>query len=145
MPKTYNDKKETAKWNRANSKINKVNANDVLKRQFDTVNKNITAIYTRKVIASIALCNYYSARALEVFRRFQSFNVFWNNRTNSAYNQVFSANIVGDTEIGFFIAHNVKYGIYLELANDRKHEALFPIIRDLDSQFEIDLRSLWNA
>ena len=99
MPKTYNDKKETARWNKANSNINKVNANDILKRQFDTVNKNITAIYTRNVIASIALCNYYSARALEVFRRFQSFNVFWNNRTNSAYNQVFASNIVGDTEI----------------------------------------------
>ena len=144
MPKKYNDKAETAKWNKVNANLHKVNEKDVIKRQVATVMKNVEAANIRKVIASIALCRYYSGIALENFRRFQTFNTFWNNQTFVAYNEVFSSNIATDSEIGFFIAHNVKYGIYLELANDRKHEALWPVIRDLDSEFEIALRKLWE-
>lgn len=144
MPKKYNDKSETAKWNRTNATLHKVNEKDNLKRQFETITKNIRAANTRKVIASIALCRYYSAKALETFRRYQTFQTFWNNQTGTAYNQVFASNIAEDREIGFFIAHDVLYGIYLELANDRKHEALWPIIRDMYSEFEIELRKLWE-
>lgn len=144
MPSKYNDKADKAKWDRVNRDLHKVNEKDVIRRQFATITQNINAIHTRKIIASIALCRYYSALALETFRRFQRFNSFWNNQTGAAYNQVFSSNIAEDREIGFFIAHQVQYGIYLELANDRKHEALWPIIRDLDSEFEIALRSLWE-
>lgn len=110
----------------------------------ERVKSNIRNIISRKLVASNALCRYYSARALETFRRFQGFNSFWENRTNSAYNLVSAEAIKADNEIGFLLAHHVEYGVYLELANDRKHEALWPIIRDLDSQFEIDLRKIWE-
>ena len=143
MPRKYNDKAETAYWNTVNAQLHKVNKKDVSKRQIATVMRNVEAASTRKVIASIALCRYYSAKALELFRRFQGFNEFWNNQTGTAYARVFSGNIAEDREIGFYIAHDVQYGIYLELANDRKHEALRTIILDLDSKFEIELRKLW--
>lgn len=144
MPRKYNDKAETAKWNKVNAQLHKVNEKDVLKRQVDTVMRNVEAASTRKVIASIALCRYYSAKALELFRRFQGFNEFWNNRTSVAYAEVFTNSFAEDDGFGFFIAHGVSYGVYLELANDRKHEALWPIIKELDSEFEIDLRKIWE-
>ena len=147
MPKRYTpamEARETARWNKVNAKLHKVNEKDVIKRQVATVIQNIEAANVRNVIASIALCRYYSARALELFRRFQGFNGFWNNQTANAYNGVFSNSFAEDNEIGFFIAHGVEYGVFLELANDRKHEALWPVIRDLDSEFEIALRKLWE-
>lgn len=97
----------------------------------------------RRKIASIALCRYYAARALENFRVIQNVDGFWTNRTESALAEVFSGAINEDGEIGFFLAHAVDYGVYLELANDRKHEALRPIIMDLYPEFEKDLKEIW--
>lgn len=111
---------------------------------YEEVKNNILSAFERKRIASIALCKYYSALALETFRRYQRNNEYWDNRTNTAYNTVFSESIDKQNEIGFLLAHNVEYGVYLELANDRKHEAIWPIIRDLDKEFESDLRELWK-
>jgi hypothetical protein len=59
----------------------------------DRVKANIKAITKRRITLSKALCRYYAARALETFRRFQTFNSFWENRPNSAYNLVFSETI----------------------------------------------------
>lgn len=147
MAKIYTPKmeaRETARWNKANANLHKVNEKDVLRRQVETVMHNIDAANVRKVIASIALCRYYSAKALETFRRFQAFNEFWTNRTLAAYNSVFANSFAEDAEIGFFLAHGVSYGVYLELANNRKYEAIWPIIRDIDSEFEIQLRKIWQ-
>lgn len=109
----------------------------------ERVKGNIRAIYRARIIASYALCRYYAELALQNFRRAQSSSEYWNNRTNTAYNTVFADTIEGKDEVGFLLAHKVEYGVYLELANDRKHEALWPTIRDLDSAFEIKLREIW--
>jgi hypothetical protein len=79
-----------------------------------------------------------------LFRRYQTYNTFWNNQTETAYNSVFAENYTVGTEVGWFIAHAVEYGVYLELANDRKHEALRPIIQELWPAFEKDLKTIWE-
>lgn len=111
----------------------------------DKVKRSIDDIYKRRVNKTYALCKWYAGRAQEIFRRFQAFNVFWNNQTGTAYSQVYAQgfkDVNGDA--GFFISHAVEYGIYLELANDRKHEALRPIVQDLLPEFQEDLRKIWE-
>ena len=110
----------------------------------EDVKKNINAIYKRKINASHALCLWYAGKALATFRRFQGFNSFWNNQTNTAYNGVYTDEISTGNVIGWFISHSVEYGVYLELANDRKHEALWPVVRDMYSEFELDLHKIWE-
>lgn len=105
--------------------------------------KNIKKMFEEKEFATYALCQAYAAKALQNFRRFQVFNTFWNNQTNTAYNAVFSDAFDVDGEIGWFIAHAVEYGVYLELSNDRKHEALRPIVEDLKPDFLKALRRIW--
>lgn len=108
------------------------------------VKRNIRSIEERRVVATIALCEYYAGLAQQTFRERQIANGFWTNRTNTAYNEVFADNFRDGNDVGFFIAHAVEYGVYLELANDRKHEALRPIIIELLPKFESDLRRIWE-
>lgn len=144
MPKQALSKSEVNKWNRVNKRLIADDQNATIRRQVENVISNIRTINERRVAASIALCWYYSEKAKQTFRKFQTFNTFWTNQTFTAYSSVFTGIIAEPSEIGFFIAHMVEYGVYLELANDRKHEALWPIIRDLQSQFEIDLHEIWS-
>jgi hypothetical protein len=53
---------------------------------------------------------------------------YWTNRTSDARNRVFSEVIDVANAVGFFMAHGIDYGVYLELSNDRRNEALRPLI-----------------
>ena len=144
MAKKALTKSEINKWNRENAELIKSDAKLALKRQVENITKNFATISNRKVMATIVLCKYYQARSVETFRRFQIHGVFWNNQTSTAYGNVFAELIATDTEVGFFIAHGVDYGVYLELANNRKNEALRPIVMDLEPQFMSDLKRIWE-
>lgn len=67
---------------------------------------------------------------------------YWTNQTSEAANAVFGEVFATKTEIGFFIAHGVKYGIYLELANDRKNQALGPLIEEFGMKFIASVQKL---
>jgi len=107
------------------------------------VKANIRSIYTRREVMSIALCRFYAAKVLQKFREDQIADKFWNNQTNTAYNAVFSGDINETDAFGFFIAHAVEYGIYLELANDRQNEALRPTVEYFRNDFIRDLKEIW--
>lgn len=144
MAKKALTKSEVNKWNRVNAELKKSDDKLALDRQVQNIVGNIKTIQGRRVTASIVLCKYYAARALQTFRKFQMHNVFWNNQTNTAYNTVFASDFVEKDAIGWFIAHLMEYGIYLELANDRKHEALRPIVVELEAEFKEDLKRIWG-
>jgi len=105
--------------------------------------RNVTAIYKRKEAALYALCQYYAAMCLNAFLQKQSQDKFWHNRTNTAYNTVFSDVLVGKEFLGFFLAQKVEYGIYLELANNRIHESLRPTVMRFYARFEKDVEALY--
>ncbi len=109
------------------------------------VKLNIGAIFERRRAALYALCLAYAARALSIFRTEQAENTFWQNRTGQAYVRVFATGYMDEEACGWFMAHGVQYGTYLELANDRQHEALRPIIESLVPDFQRDLRDLFGA
>lgn len=106
--------------------------------------KAMTAeIYIRKRRAAVALCLYYAGLVLQSFRQRQANNRFWTNRTRTAVNTVFSEAIDEKGVIGFFLAHAVEYGVYLELANDRKHEAIRPVVMSFYARFMRDLGEIY--
>lgn len=92
----------------------------------DNVKNNIAAIFERRRAALYALCAMYSEKIVQEFLYLQNSNNFWINRTGQAKDRVFAIPYFDtDTDsIGFRMFHGVIYGVYLELANDRKHEAL---------------------
>lgn len=111
----------------------------------EALKKNIKAIYTRKKKLVLALCLEYAGLALRYFRQVQQSNKFWTNRTNIAKDTVFSGPINSNDIVGFFLAHTVQYGVYLELANNRKYQSLLPVVVRFYSRFIRDLEELFEG
>ncbi|NIU83399.1 MAG: hypothetical protein GWN64_07950 [Candidatus Thorarchaeota archaeon] len=106
------------------------------------VSQNIVAIYQRKEAALFALALSYKIKMLNTFRTKQSENFYWTNRTQQAFQRVFSEAVKDGGDIVVFLAHGVDYGVYLEMANDRKHAALKPIVTSLGALFLQDARRI---
>lgn len=113
-------------------------------RGIQEIRKNINSIYDRRRAAVYALCLRYAHLVLRQFRDLQRYNAFWQNQTGQARDTVFSKAYIEENVIGFFLAHAVKYGVYLELANDRVHEAIRPIIRQFAGSFYKDLKRIYS-
>jgi len=123
------------------------------------VSANLDAIFERKRAAVLALCLAYAGQILAEFRvqqlvgpgggswidRYNGRGAgrYWNNQTESAAKTVFADAFIDGEDIGFFIAHMMDYGVYLELANDRRHEALRPLIEQFFPAFKRDLAALY--
>ena len=118
-------------------------AENDIRPQVRAIRQNVKAIYDRRRAAAIALCLYYAGLSLQAFQQFQASNKFWNNQTKIAYDTVFSDAINAEAFIGFFLAHLQEYGVYLELANDRKNEALKPMVMRFYSRFIRDLEAIY--
>lgn len=108
------------------------------------ISDNIKAIYDRKRAAVVALCNFYATKAVKIFNDNQKNSAYWNNQTFQAKNNVFGGDIDEKDFVGFFLAHGKEYGIYLELSDDRKNEALRPIINSLWADFKKDLQEIYG-
>jgi hypothetical protein len=123
------------------------------------VSKNLGAIFARKRAAVVALCLAYAGMILAEFRVQQMVGPgggswidryngrgagrYWNNQTETAAKTVFADAFIDGEDIGFFIAHMMDYGVYLELANDRRHEALRPLIEQFYPRFKRDLQAIY--
>lgn len=111
-----------------------------------TVKKNISEIFERRIAALYALCLYFAAKALQEFIYLQTSNNFWINRTGQAKDRVFAdAFRESDSVVGWFLAHGVQYGVYIELANDRKHEALRPTVERLLPEFLESVKKIFEG
>jgi hypothetical protein len=120
-------------------------ANESMMMQIAKVNSNIVGIFGRKRNALIALSIRYAAKALQQFRVRQRGEEWWDNQTYTAVNTVFSSSMITADVVGFFLSHLVEYGVYLELANNRKHEALRPVVFELEKQFMEDVKRIIAA
>lgn len=116
------------------------------------VKQNIAGIFERRKAAVYALSLKWAAIALNYFRSVQpsapnSSGQFWHNRTAQAANRMFSDAFMeeeGDEIIiGWFMAHGVSYGPYLELANNRAHESIKPIIERYAGRFIREVQELY--
>jgi len=107
---------------------------DILQAQ-----NGIYVIYQKRKLMIEAICRQFAAMALNKFLAEQPNEQlkkgFWTNRTLTARNTVFAGTEAEDLFVGFFLAHGVEYGIKLEIGNDRRFEALRPIIYSFYDQF----------
>lgn len=109
-----------------------------LDSDISNVKKNIGNIFERKIAALFALCQDEALRTIQEFRNEQSGEAFWKNRTFQAMDRMFTESFKEPEAIGFIMAHGVQYGVYLELANNRKHQAIRPMIMSRLSAFTGD-------
>ncbi len=111
----------------------------------EAVKQQINAEFERRKKSVYGLCVYYAGLVLRHFRTRQAGNTYWENRTNLAMDTVFSGAFKeGEDVLGFFLAHTMEYGVYLELANNRQNEALRPIINEYLPQFKKHLERLYT-
>jgi hypothetical protein len=118
------------------------------------VKGNIKAIYARRASAVYALCLHYAAMAIEYFLSQQpaspnSKGAFWTNRTAQAAARMFARGFREDLNeedaiLGWFMAHGVQYGTYLELANNRAHESIRPIVQRFAGRFFEDVKKIYG-
>jgi hypothetical protein len=111
--------------------------------------KNIRSIYERKELALYALALNFAAMAINYFRQLQpstpgAQGAYWHNRTGQAAARVFSNAELTRQFISWFMAHGVQYGDYLELANNRRHEALKPIIERYVGRYLQDAQRIFK-
>jgi hypothetical protein len=99
-------------------------------------------ILKKRTAAIFALAKRHSEEALQDFFRRQIGDEFWNNQTGQALARVFSFAFRRQNSIGFRMAHGVEYGEWLERANDRKHEAIRPMVFEHGLYFLNDVRKL---
>lgn len=108
------------------------------------VTAKIIGIYARREASAFALAQSFAIRSLNTFRKNQSNGKYWQNRTQQAFQRVFSNAFKDATGLGFYLAHGVDYGIYLELANNRKNAALKPITSGIAIAFVRSLKKLYG-
>lgn len=115
------------------------------------VTANITKILTVKRVAQLeALNRYYATLAIEYFINVQKTGIgnpgkFWHNQTEQAAARMFARAFNEGNDFGWFIAHGVDYGVYLTLANDRRHDALTPIIKRFAGRYYRDCKKLFGG
>lgn len=111
----------------------------------EQVKANIHKIVDRKNLALTALCKYYAELVIQDFKSSQNSQKYWMNQSNFAKDLMFAKNFFdpSDNSVGFFMSHGVKYGVYLELANDEKHAAIRPTIMKFLPQFKEEVKKLY--
>lgn len=115
-----------------------------------SIGQKIKGHYDTKFMASLeALALAHLGAALEHFHQVQpsgqgNTGRFWTNRTGDTANRVFGEVVKTDEYVGFFLAHGVEWGIYLELANNRQNEALRPLIEIYGNAYIVAVRRLMS-
>ena len=97
-----------------------------------------------------ALSLDYAARVINFFWSVQppkpnSEGLFWTNRTGQAAARMFTDAKIVNNVVSWFMAHGVQYGVYLELANDRRYAAINPIMVRFTRFFIKDLNKLYKG
>jgi len=109
---------------------------------------NVQGIYARRRAAVYALCVYYASLAINYFRQVQpatpgTAGKFWHNQSGQAAARMHSGAYQEENIIAWFMAHGVQYGVYIELANDARHQAIRPVIQRFVGRFYQDLKKLY--
>ena len=110
---------------------------------------NINGIYERRKAAVYALCVEYAAMAIQYFWSVQppkqnTQGQFWYNRSGQASARMKHGAYIENNIIAWFLGHGVQYGVYLELANDARHQSIRPIIQRFAGRFWRDLQKLYG-
>ena len=108
------------------------------------------ALMERNVASLEALNRYYASMVIKYFITMQKTGIntrgrWWFNQTEQAAARMFARAFREGKSYGWFLSHGVNYGIYLTLANDRKHDALTPIIRRFAGRYFEDVKKIFGG
>jgi hypothetical protein len=97
-----------------------------------------------------AVNRYYATLAINYFISMQKTGIgnkgkYWVNQTEQAAARMFARSFNEGKNYGWFIAHGVDYGVYLTVCNDRKNDALTPVIKKYAGKYFIDLKKLFGG
>lgn len=118
-------------------------ASDTTHEDIARMKQTFKGVYLRKKNSMNALCLQYAGYALQRFRQKQKNNAFWKNQTGSLFNNAFSGSEITQEFIGFYLSLTEDYGKYVELANNRKHEAVRPTVMAFYSRFMRDVEKIY--
>lgn len=93
--------------------------------------KRVHAAFTHAILVAPG----FMEDSLSNFQDKQQRNVFWNNQTFQALQGMNVAPINDPSRVGWRMYNTVDYALYLELANNRKHAAIKPIMELWFSNF----------
>jgi hypothetical protein len=116
----------------------------------NNIKKKINSIYEKRRAQIIGICLYYTQLSIQYFWSVQppipnTQGAFWHNWTGQAAARMFTGTIEEGEILGWYMAHGVDYGVYLELANDRRFESIRPIIQRYAGRFFADCRKLYEG
>jgi hypothetical protein len=114
------------------------------KPSLENVKKNITDLYSRRRAAVYAMALKWAGAAIREFRQRQANDFYWSNQTTTAWRTVFTSGFIDGDEIGFLMAHAISYGVYLELANNGRNQAIRPLMQAFSMFFVTDVRRLYE-
>jgi len=103
-------------------------SNDIRK-----VTGRIVGIFERRRAYLYALCLSYAGAAIQRFRAQQPAGsglrgAYWTNQTGQAAARMFTKAFLDGDSVGWRMSHGVDYGVYLELSNNRRNEAIRPLV-----------------
>lgn len=97
------------------------------------VNGRLVSIFERRRAYLYALSLAYAGRTIQRFRAQQPAasglrGAYWTNQTGQAAARMFTKAFLDGESVGWRMSHGVDYGVYLELANNRRNEAIRPLV-----------------
>lgn len=96
----------------------------------------IISIFDRRRFSILGEAKDFAALMINWVRAEQSRERFWHNESYDAINRMEADGYFkGHNTIAMGISHGVFYGIYLELANNAKHSALTPAMKEFAWRF----------
>ena len=112
------------------------------------VQKNLDATFKRRKKTAVSLCYKYATlahqRLLEQQGTEQLKGKFWINRTSTAIKGIIDFAEEDEGSVYFGLAHTVEYGKDLELRNNREHESLRPILKEVLPDFMQEIHKLYG-
>ena len=115
----------------------------------DRVKETIRGIFERRRAFAYALCVAYAGYAIRNFRARQpagrgARGRYWVNRTGQAATRMFTGAFQSGSTVGWRMSHGVDYGVYLELANNRRNEAIRPTVEKFGQRMLKELRGYYG-
>lgn len=109
------------------------------------VTRNLRSKIGKKVVALYQYALFLAEEAVQEMQTRQATNEFWNNETKQAWLTLFGDAFSEPNVVGFFLAHHMEYGVFLELANDRQNAVLVPTIEKYALKMKLFAEELFGA
>ena len=115
----------------------------------DGVKRAVIDIFDARKHQLYVLAQDYAKQCLDEFQDQQKTGAgiigkYWHNRTAQASDKMFSEAYTEDYLVAWFLSHVMPYGVYLELCNDRKYEAIRPLVEKWGMKFIAAARALYS-